>query len=360
MKNPIYVVIMAGGAGTRFWPMSTEDKPKQFLDMMGTGKTLLQHTISRFEGICPVDHILVVTAEKYFSLAKEQCPQVLPENILTEPCRRNTAPCIAYACYKIRQRVPEANIVVAPADHLIIGYEEFKKNIMEGIRFVDRQKVLLTFGVKPHRPDTGYGYIQAEKTFKGAGKVASFKEKPNETTAKAYLVADNFLWNSGIFAWPLTTILEAFELFLPEVSSLFNQGKNLLGTPGEQKFIDKVFPQCPSISIDYGILEKAGNIYVMQVGFDWSDLGTWGSLWEQRPKTQQGNVISNKNIALFDCENCIVEVSGTKKLALQGLQNYIIVEANDTLLICKREEEQRIRYFQAPFLKKGHNHNDYA
>ncbi|NOU59237.1 mannose-1-phosphate guanylyltransferase [Marinifilum caeruleilacunae] len=368
-----YIIIMAGGVGSRFWPMSTEEKPKQFLDVLGIGKSLLQQTVARFKTIAPAENILIVTSAKYKDLVTEQCPELLESNILLEPCMRNTAPCIAYAAYKIKGLNPNANIVVAPSDHLITNEGEFIRIIENGLEFTSSKDALLTLGIQPHRPETGYGYIQASINVKastqigtegesyetmpaseekeGVCKVEAFKEKPNLETAKEYLAAGNYFWNSGIFLWSLKSILDAFESCLPEVAELFQKGAEVYNTEKEQAFINDMFPTCTNISIDYGVMEKASNIFVHPADFGWSDLGTWGSLWEKREKCEQGNTVVGEQVHLFEADNCIVNMPTNKKVVIQGLQDYIVVEENDVLLICKKEEEQRIKEFRAAVIK---------
>ena len=305
MNKNNYIVIMAGGVGSRFWPMSTEEKPKQFLDVLGIGKTLLQQTVARFKTIAPSENILIVSSSKYKKLVKAQCPELLESNILLEPCMRNTAPCIAYAAYKIKGLNPKANIVVAPSDHLITNEAEFIRIIKNGLDFTANKETLLTLGIRPHRPETGYGYIQANEDvsckLKGESfqptssrklsgnleltNVIAFKEKPDLATAKSYLEAGNFFWNSGIFLWSLKSILSAFEAYVPEVAELFKKGETVYNTEKEQAFINDMFPTCVNISIDYAVMEKADNIYIQPADFGWSDLGTWGSLWEKRERS---------------------------------------------------------------------------
>jgi len=374
---------MAGGVGSRFWPMSTEEKPKQFLDVLGIGKTLLQQTVARFKTIAPAENILIVTSAKYKALVTEQCPELLESNILLEPCMRNTAPCIAYAAYKIKGLNPDANIVVAPSDHLITNEAEFIRIIEKGLEFTAGNDTLLTLGIQPHRAETGYGYIQADSISneqvvinssaqigsegesyetmpnmeansspsreieKGICKVASFREKPDRKTAEKYLASGDFFWNSGIFLWSLNSILNAFESHLPELADLFQKGTDFYNSEKEQAFIDKMFPTCMNISIDYGIMEKANNIYVQPADFGWSDLGTWGSLWEKRERGEQGNTVVGEKVHVFEASNCIVNMPKDKKVVIQGLDNFIVVEDNDVLLICKKEEEQRIKEFRA-------------
>jgi mannose-1-phosphate guanylyltransferase len=360
MNNNNYIVIMAGGVGSRFWPMSTEEKPKQFLDVLGIGKTLLQQTVARFKTICPAENILIVTSSKYKELVIAQCPELLESNILLEPCMRNTAPCIAYAAYKIKGLNPNANIVVAPSDHLITNEAEFIRIIENGLDFTANNETLLTLGIHPHRPETGYGYIQASPSITNCElgitkkdsvcKVAAFKEKPTLETAKEYLASGDFFWNSGIFLWSLKSIMKAFENDLPEVAALFAKGEVVYNTDQEQAFIDEMFPTCMNISIDYGVMEKADNIYVQPADFGWSDLGTWGSLWEKRERCEQGNTVVGNKVHIFESSNCIVNMPKDKKVVIQGLDDYIVVEDNETLLICKKEEEQRIKEFRAAVL----------
>jgi mannose-1-phosphate guanylyltransferase len=393
MNNNNYIVIMAGGVGSRFWPMSTEEKPKQFLDVLGIGKTLLQQTVARFKTVAPAENILIVTSSKYKQLVIAQCPELLESNILLEPCMRNTAPCIAYAAYKIKGLNPDANIVVAPSDHLITNEAEFIRIIENGLDFTANNETLLTLGIQPHRPETGYGYIQASPaitnyelgiknkketsqissedllppsggtqggvvTEKGVTtdngqpitKVIAFKEKPDLATAKSYLEAGNYFWNSGIFLWSLKSIVKAFENDLPEVAALFAKGESVYNTDQEQAFIDEMFPTCMNISIDYGVMEKADNIYVQPADFGWSDLGTWGSLWEKRERCEQGNTVVGDKVHVFESSNCIVNMPKDKKVVIQGLDDYIVVEDNEILLICKKEEEQRIKEFRAAVL----------
>ncbi len=372
---------MAGGVGSRFWPMSTEEKPKQFLDVLGIGKSLLQQTVARFKTVAPAENILIVTSAKYKQLVAEQCPELLESNILLEPCMRNTAPCIAYAAYKIKGLNPDANIVVAPSDHLITNETEFIRIIENGLDFTENNDALLTLGIQPHRPETGYGYIQSitndelritssthigsegesYETMTGQSalsvveesplKVAAFKEKPNLETAKEYLAAGNYFWNSGIFLWSLKSILSSFESYVPELAAIFQKGEDFYNTEKEQAFIDEMFPTCTNISIDYAVMEKADNIFVQPADFGWSDLGTWGSLWEKRERCEQGNTVVGEHVHLFEADNCIVNMPTNKEVVIQGLQNYIVVEDNDVLLICKKEEEQRIKEFRSAVIK---------
>lgn len=344
-----YLIIMAGGIGSRFWPMSTSEAPKQFLDILGTGQTMIQQTVSRIEGIIPNENIYIVTSSHYKEIIKEQLPFMKEDQILLEPCMRNTAPCIAYASYKIHTRCPKANIVVAPSDHLITDETGFRKTLTEGLKFTQDQDVLLTLGIHPHRPETGYGYIKStakETILNKISKVEAFKEKPNITTAQEYLEDGGYLWNSGIFIWSAKSIITAFKQYLPKVAELFASGHDIYNTSKEQEFIDEIYPTCQNISIDYGILEHASNIYVLASKFGWSDLGTWGSLWEKRTRDKEGNSVIGNGVHLFECSNTIVTVPEGRPVVLQGLDNYIVVEANGVLMVCKKDEEQRIKEFR--------------
>jgi len=348
--NNTYCVIMAGGIGSRFWPLSKSNMPKQFLDILGTGRTFIQQTYDRFKKICPDENFYVVTSIDYKELVLKQLPQLQEDQILLEPLRRNTAPCIAYACYKIQTINPEANIIVAPSDHHIEQEDEFLVQIKKGLEFVKNNDALLTLGITPSRPETGYGYIQIEsRDIKNANetlhKVKTFTEKPDLQLAKIFLESGEFFWNSGIFVWSLSSILKAFETHLSSVSELFSKGAKLYGTADEIPFLNKIYSECQNVSIDYGLMEKASNVYVLCSDFGWSDLGTWGSLYESRIKDVQGNVISGENVIVYNSKNCIVNMPADKLVVMQGLDGYIVVESEGTLLICKREDEQQIRQF---------------
>jgi mannose-1-phosphate guanylyltransferase len=339
---------MAGGVGARFWPMSKTSHPKQFIDILGTGETLIQQTFNRFLKICPAENILIVTNQQYKELVLEQLPQINENQVLCEPSRRNTAPCIAYANYKILSENPNARIVVAPSDHIIMKEDVFVKVISEALQVVADNDWLLTIGIKPSRPDTGYGYIQynGDETYaknKDIRKVKTFTEKPELEMAKQFLESGDFLWNAGIFIWSLKSILNAFENYLPEVDSLFKKGIGKYNTPEEAAFIDETYSVCTNISIDYGIMEKASNVYVYAADLGWSDLGTWGSLYEIREKDENGNAIVGKNVMTYGTKNCIVTVPDNKLVVVQGLEDYIITEKNHALLICRKEDEQMIR-----------------
>ncbi len=341
---------MAGGIGSRFWPMSTPETPKQFLDILGTGKTMIQQTVSRFLPIIPLENVFIVTSSRYKEIIVEQLPGIPQDQILLEPCMRNTAPCIAYASYKIYKRNPDANIVVAPSDHLITEEEKFQNIIRQGLAFTQEHKALLTLGIQPHRPETGYGYVQAKLAeSNGDGAiipVEAFKEKPDLETAEKYLADGSYFWNSGIFLWSVKSILSGFEAYLPKLAKTFSEGKTVYDTADEQSYIDRLFPACDNISIDYGIMEHADNIFVMPSEFGWSDLGTWGSLWEKRQRDTSGNTVVGSEVHLFDCEDTIVTVPNDRPVVLQGLKDYIVTEANGVFLVCKKEEEQRIKEFQ--------------
>lgn len=349
MKNQ-YCIIMAGGIGSRFWPMSRTAHPKQFLDILGTGKTLLQQTFERFTKLCPPENIFVVTHHTYKGLVMEQLPEVPEGNILLEPSRKNTAPCIAYASYRIKQSNSDALITVAPSDHLILKEDTFVKAIKSCYSKAKSQDCLLTLGIKPTRPDTGYGYIQfvasdVKESDDRIKKVKTFTEKPDHEMAKFFLKSGDFLWNAGIFIFSVKSIVHAFEKYMPEMAVLFAEGKNKYGTKDEIPFIEKVYTGCKNISIDYAIMEKADNVYVRSSAIGWSDLGTWGSLYTHIPHTADGNAIVGKHVMMYDAENCLVNVPKEKLVVIQGLKDYIVVESDTILLICKKEDEQQIRNF---------------
>ncbi len=344
-----YAVIMAGGIGSRFWPMSRTAYPKQFHDVLGTGRTLIQMTFDRFKDICPAENVLVVTNEIYKDLVLEQLPDITANQVLCEPSRRNTAPCVAYACYKIQATNPNANVVVAPADHLILKEDVFTETIMTAIGQARSNGSLVTLGIKPSRPDTGYGYIQFKDengtVSDDVKRVKTFTEKPNLDLAKQFLDSGDFYWNSGIFIWTLESILKAFEDYLPEVGKLFHEGMSVYNTSDEDAFIRKIYPVCRNISIDYGIMEKAQNVYVVLSDFGWSDLGTWGSLYTHIEHDANENAVVGKNVMMYDSTNNMVKVPDDKLVVIQGLYDYIVVESNNTLLICKKQDEQKIKQF---------------
>lgn len=345
-----YCVIMAGGVGSRFWPLSRSTRPKQFLDILGTGRTLIQQTYDRYSTFIPKENFLVVTSVSYKDMVLKQLPQLEENQVLLEPLRRNTAPCIAYAAYKIKIKNPNANLIVAPSDHLIQKEEEFVRQIKNGLEFVKDRDALLTLGIKPCRPETGYGYIQVKnkvkfKQLNNLHKVKTFTEKPDSEMAQIFVDSGEFFWNSGIFIWSLPSILAAFETYLSDISSLFSNGIKLYNTEDEVHFINKTYSECQGISIDYGIMEKAGNVYVLTADFGWSDLGTWGALYDNKDKDKNGNVLSGENVLTYDTSNCIVDVNDEKVAVLHGLDGYIVAESNDTLMICRKEDEQQIKQF---------------
>lgn len=345
-QNNNYCVIMGGGIGSRFWPFSRTNLPKQFLDFFGTGRSLLQQTFDRFKKVIPAEHILIVTNAIYADLVKEQLPEIDESQILLEPCRRNTAPCIAWASHHIHALCPEANIVVAPSDHLILKEQEFLDVITKGLDFVAQTNNLLTLGIKPNRPETGYGYIQiAEQTGDNFYKVKTFTEKPELELAKVFVESGEFYWNSGLFLWNVKSILSAFETFLPEINARLERGAACYGTPQEKSFIDENFPACPNVSIDYGVMEKADNVYVSLGDFGWSDLGTWGSLYDLSPKDRQRNVILKCHSLLYNCKDNIVAMPPEKLVVIDGLEGYLVAESDNVLLICKKDEEQTIRKY---------------
>lgn len=354
MKNN-FCVIMSGGIGSRFWPASRTSLPKQFLDFFGTGRSLLQQTYDRFIKIIPKENIYIITNARYSELTKEQLPELNENQILLEPQRRNTAPCIAFAANRIMAVNPDANIVVAPSDHLILKEQDFLNCITEGLDFVNKNDILLTLGIKPNRPETGYGYIQIDSQIEGnISEIKTFTEKPNLELAKVFLESGEFLWNSGIFLWNVKTILNAFDELLPDIASRFNIGKNIFNTNEESDFINLIFPACPNISIDYGILEKASNVNVLSADFGWSDLGTWGSLHDLSTKDENNNAILKCDALLYESSNNLISLPSDKLVVLHKMNGYIVAESGNVLMICKKEDEQEIRQFVIDTqLKKG-------
>jgi mannose-1-phosphate guanylyltransferase len=347
MNNNTFVVIMAGGIGSRFWPFSRTNYPKQFHDVLGIGETMLQMTMKRFETICPPENIFIVTNKDYEHLVKEQLPQLSDNQILLEPIGRNTAPCIAYASYKIAQINPHANLIVAPSDHVVLKQEVFNQVINTALEAASKQDVLITLGITPSRPDTGYGYIQfipdVEKPLK---KVKTFTEKPNLELAQMFLNSGDFVWNSGIFIWNVQSILNAFRHHLSEVSEIFEEGTALYNSPEEQNFIVKAYSHCRNISIDYGIMEKVDNVYVVLSDIGWSDLGTWNSLYTISDKDEQDNVVDG-DVMLYDTKNCIIKTPVNRLVVLHGLEGYIVAEHDNVLMICKLDQEQKVKDFMA-------------
>ena len=349
MKNS-YAVIMAGGVGSRFWPISRTNYPKQFIDILGTGKTLIQQTYERFLKIVPAENIYVVTNNGYRGLVKEQIPALTDNQILGEPVMRNTAPCIAYACHKIAMLNPNASIVVSPSDHLITDTEKFVENIHFSLTVASKHNCLITLGIKPSRPDTGYGYIQftSQQIEENMHKVKTFTEKPNLELARTFVQSGEFLWNAGIFVWSACSILNAFDLYLPDMNEIFKEGDNKFNTSAEQPFIQNAYYQCTNISIDFGIMEKAANVYVLPTDFGWSDLGTWASVYQLSDKDYLGNaVIPSEKVIMYDSSNCMVNVPSDKLVILQGLEDYIVVESDNTLLVCRKSEEQMVKQIVA-------------
>lgn len=347
MKNNTYAVIMAGGIGSRFWPFSRTSNPKQFHDVLGVGRSMLQLTFDRLKGICPDENVFIVTNKDYKLLVQEQLPQLTTNQILCEPIGRNTAPCIAYACYKIAQINPKANVVVMPSDHVILKEEAFTQTINQAVGAAAQEEILITLGIKPNRPDTGYGYIQfnddKESEIK---KVKTFTEKPNLELAKMFVNSGDFVWNSGIFVWNVQSILHAFNRHLNEIAEIFEEGVSKYNTSQEDTFIAKAYSQSRNISIDYGIMEKADNVYVLLSDFGWSDLGTWDSLYSIGQKDEHGNVIDGE-VMLYDTHNCIVKTPHQRLVVLQGLQDYIVAEYDNVLMICRKSDEQKVKDFVA-------------
>jgi len=345
-----HLVVMAGGVGSRFWPMSTTDRPKQFIDVLGTGRTLLQLTLDRFEGIVVPENVWIVTNARYADIVHEQLPDVPRQNILCEPCRRNTAPCIAYVSWRIKKKDPRANIVVTPSDHIVMNTNEFRRVMTQCMRFTSETDAILTLGMKPTRPETGYGYIQADLSYssprnKEIFRVDSFREKPDLATAQQYIKNKSYFWNAGIFIWNVNTIVNAFRIYQPAMSKIFEDMMDVYGTDREQAEIDRRFPDCESISVDYAIMEKAEEIFVCPADFGWSDLGTWGSLLMQTKHDMFGNSIIGPNVSVFDTTNCIIHTMNERRVVVQGLDGYIVAEEDGRLLICKLSEEQRIKQF---------------
>lgn len=341
-----FVVIMAGGIGSRFWPFSRTNNPKQFHDVLGIGKTMLQMTVDRFRDICAIENILIVTNVDYKQLVKQQLPEIPDQHILCEPIGRNTSPAIAYACYKIYQINPQANIVVAPADHVILKEEAFKQVIHEALQAVAKEDVLVTLGITPTRPDTGYGYIQFIDEGNLLKKVKTFTEKPNLELARVFLDSGDFVWNAGIFIWNVKSILHAFRIHLNEIAEIFEEGAAYLNTDQECEFINRAYSHCRNVSIDYGIMEKANNVYVILSDLGWSDLGTWNSLYSIGAKDEQGNVVDG-DVLLYETHHCIIKTPQERLVVIQGLENFIVAEYDNVLLICHKEEEQRIKDFVA-------------
>lgn len=358
MNKHHYVVIMAGGIGSRFWPMSRQNFPKQFLDILNTGKTLIQWTFDRFASFIPVENIYVVTSHEYSAIVQEQLPNLPLENILGEPSRKNTAPCIAYISFKLLQADPKASLIVAPADHLILDTKGFNKVCLEALSFVNKHNAFITLGIKPTHPNTGYGYIQHEQqsVSDNVYKVKTFTEKPNLELARTFLSSGDFLWNAGIFVWQVKNIIQAFEKYLPEMYDVFAADKDKFNTPDEKTALEHIYPLCTNISIDFGIMEKADNVYVIPSSFGWSDLGTWNSAYDNLDKDYLGNAVAGDNVVVIDATKCMVHAHKDKLLLLQGLDDFIVVDTKDVLMICKREKEQEIKEYVAELKRNKGDH----
>ena len=349
MNKNYYVAIMAGGIGSRFWPKSRTSFPKQFLDILNTGKTLIQWTYERYLDFIPEDNIYIVTSDEYVSIIEGQLPSIKRDNIIAEPSRKNTAPCIAYISFKLMQKDPLASLIVAPSDHIVMDTETFKNVSLQALDFANHTKSFVTLGIKPGYPNTGYGYIQYETmaVAENIFKVKTFTEKPNLELAKTFLASGDFLWNAGIFMWRVKDILQAFEKYQPEMYELFATEKEKLNTPEEKEAIDNIYPLCTNISIDYAIMEKAHNVYVIPSSFGWSDLGTWNSAYDNLEKDYLGNAVTGKNVMVIDAVKCMVSAPGDKLVVLQGLDDFIVVDTPDALLICKKDKEQQIKEYVA-------------
>jgi len=344
-----YVAIMAGGIGSRFWPMSRSEFPKQFLDILNTGRTLIQGTFDRFAQFIPIENIFIVTADNYRDIVLKQLPKLSIDNILCEPSRKNTATCIAYISYKLHQLNPHANLICAPADHLISDEDSFRQICIDALHFTSHIKALITLGIKPTNPNTGYGYIQFEQlaVSDNVYKVRTFTEKPDRDLAETFISSGDFLWNAGIFVWEVKNIIKAFEMLLPEMHEVFDAEKLNLNTKNEAVAIERIYPQCINISIDYGIMEKADNVYVIPSSFGWSDLGTWASAYETIEKDNHGNAVAGNNVMIIDAKNNMIHADNKKLIVIQGLDDYVVVDTKDVLLICTKEKEQEIKNYVA-------------
>ncbi|MBI3883042.1 MAG: mannose-1-phosphate guanylyltransferase [Sphingobacteriales bacterium] len=349
MNKNHYVAIMAGGIGSRFWPMSRTALPKQFLDILNTGRTLIQSTYDRFAEFIPLENIYVVTSDQYRDIVADQLPGLKKENILAEPSRKNTATCVAYISYKLHELNSEANLICAPADHIILDNQEFKNICTHALEFTAHIKGLITLGIKPTHPNTGYGYIQYEQqaVSDNVYKVKTFTEKPDKDLAETFLLSGDFLWNAGIFVWQVKNIIKGFEKFLPELHELFDAEKMHFNSTEEQQAIERIYPQCVNTSIDYGVMEKADNVYVIPSSFGWSDLGTWTSAYDNIEKDYLDNAVAGKNVVIIDATRNVVHVDHQKLVLLQGLDDFIVVDTKDVLLICKKDKEQAIKEYVA-------------
>lgn len=344
IDNHRYCVIMCGGIGSRFWPYSRADRPKQFIDFFGTGRSLLQMSYDRILPMVPAENIVIVTNALYAPLVKEQLPDLRDDQILLEPARRNTAPCIAWAAYHIAARDPQASMIVTPSDHLITRQQAFQQCVTTGFEFVEQNDALLTLGIEPTRPETGYGYIQIGSAVdETISKVKTFTEKPNLELAKVFLASGEFFWNSGIFMWKAQTVIDALHRYAPDIATVFDAGQDCFGTDREMEFIAQEFSGCMSISIDFAIMEKASNVFVERVNLGWNDLGTWSALYDNSPKNREGNVTQNCSVLAYNSKGNIFAVKGDKLVVVSGLNDYIIADAGDVLLVCPKSEEQRIK-----------------
>jgi mannose-1-phosphate guanylyltransferase len=355
MNKHYYAAILAGGLGTRFWPKSRASFPKQFLDILGTGETLIQSAYKRYASFILPENIFIITSEEYVGLVKKQLPGINPENILAEPSRKNTAPCVVYMAFKLLQKDPEAAFVVAPSDHIVTDTETFKQLSLHGLKFAKENDALVTLGIKPTYPNIGYGYIQYDidsAKDETVFEVKTFTEKPDLELAKTFLSSGDFLWNAGIFLWGAKNVINAFEQFQPEMFESFASERNNFNTPGEKDALERIYPLCVSISIDYAIMEKADNVFVIPAEFGWSDLGTWNSAYTNLDKDGNGNAITTENIIAFDLNNSMISAPEEKLLVLQGLEDFIVVDTKDVLLICKKEKEQQVKEFLSEVKKK--------
>ena len=353
--NHTYVAIMAGGVGSRFWPGSREAYPKQFLDMLGVGKSLLRLTFERFLPICPASQIFIVTNAAYKALIQEQIPEISENQILCEPSRNNTAPCVAWTAFKLAALDPKANFVIAPSDHIVLKETAFLDKIQTALNFSAQNDALLTLGIQPSRPDTGYGYIQfGEEADAGIRKVLRFAEKPNLPTAEQYIVSGEYLWNAGIFIWSAESILKAYQTLAPEIYEILEKGRAVYNTPEEQAFIDQAYPTTPNISVDFAIMENAHNVYTLPAEFGWSDLGTWASLHAEYPKDDQGNALHG-NILALDTHDCLIRVPEGKLAVVKDLSDYIIVDTPDALLIYPKSKEQEVKQVTALVKERSGN-----
>ena len=355
MNKHYYAAILAGGLGTRFWPKSRASLPKQFLDILNTGETLIQSAYKRYASFIAPENIFIITTDEYVDIVQKQLPEIPPENILAEPSRKNTAPCVAYMSFKLLQKDPSAALIIAPSDHVVTDTKTFEQLSLKGLSFAKKQHAFVTLGIKPTYPNTGYGYIQYDtspQSERNVFKVKTFTEKPDLELAKTFLASGDFLWNAGIFMWNVKDVVDAFEQYEPEMHELFASEKDNFNTDKEKEAIHRIYPLCVSISIDYAIMEKANNVYVIPAAFGWSDLGTWNSAYANLKKDQKGNALAGDNIINIDSTNSMISANHEKLLVLQGLDDFIVVDTNDVLLICKKEKEQQVKEFLSEVKKK--------